>query len=246
MKDPEPLVAHAPRTAPPPVINPPLRSLITQDLGKKIEPDLPVPAYKPLHPSRQANLLWRYRSMLLERVQVPLPFEIICEIERKAGAIIGHPLYSGTLTTGGPKWDDGFYLDQHQNMMIHLNPNIKLTDTKKFVRNKTLMDSPYAAPKKQTLLEAIGQAEEKEKADLHEYTPRTKKRLYRKLLTHIPLIDIISPTALWDQTKNYKISKSHWVPQGVTLLLQDIPSEQVIETTLSTPTKKKIRRSSSL
>ncbi|KAG2203148.1 hypothetical protein INT47_004955 [Mucor saturninus] len=49
--------------------------------------------------------LWKYRSMLSDRVQLPLPFEIICERERKAGATVGHALYAGILLTGGPTLD---------------------------------------------------------------------------------------------------------------------------------------------
>lgn len=223
-------------------MNPALRSLITQHLGKKPEPELPIPAYKPLHPARKANLLWRYRSMLLDRVQVPLPFEILCELERKTGASPEHPLYSGNLVVGGPKWNDGFYLSQHQNMMIHLDPYFIMEEKGVMKRSLKLMDSPYATPKKPSLLEAIGE-EEIDKA-LYEYTPRQKKRLYKKLLVHVPLIDIISPLDLWNEKVKYKISTSYWVPQGITLLLEDVPSEEIIESTLSdTKKNKKIRRS---
>lgn len=218
-----------PRTAPPPLLCPPLHSLIKQHLGKKLEPELPVPAYKPLHPGRKANLLWKYRTMLLDRVQVPLPFEILCEIERKAGASIGHALYSGTLLTGGPKWDE-FYISTES--MAHLNPNIKLSSRSNLTRTlEKLMDSPYSTITKLSLVDNI----EKVKLPL-EYSSRQKTRLYRRLLTNIPLTNIISPLSLWNQP--CKITKSHWVPQGVTIILQDIPTEQVIETTLSTKKKK--------
>ncbi|CAO3647919.1 unnamed protein product [Mucor fragilis] len=69
INDPEPFVAHFPRTAPPPTLCPPLCSLITQHLCKKLKPELPIPPYKPLHPGRKANLLWRHRSMLPESVR---------------------------------------------------------------------------------------------------------------------------------------------------------------------------------
>lgn len=223
LKHPEPFVAHAPRTAPPPLLCPPLQSLIKQDLGKKIEPELPVPAYKPLHPGRKANLLWKHRSMLLDRVQLPLPYEIICEMERKAGATVGHALYSGTLVTGGPKWD--FYLST--DTMTHLNPTIRLPKRSTLKRNhQALMESPYA-----TITNKLSLVDHVEKVKLpFDYSPRQKTRLYRRLLTNIPFTDIISPMTLW--TQSCKISKSHWVPQGVTRILEDVPSEQVIKTTL--------------
>ncbi|KAI7873699.1 uncharacterized protein EV154DRAFT_607084 [Mucor mucedo] len=221
-KLPEPFVPHAPRTAPPPLLCPPLQALIKQDLGKKLEPELPIPAYKPLHPGRKANLLWKHRSMLLDRVQLPLPFEIICEIERKAGATVGHALYAGTLLTGGPTWD--FYLST--DTMTHLNPTIKLPKRSTLNRNhQTLMDSPYATITNISLVDHV----KKVKRPFN-FPTRTKSRLYRRLLTNIPFTNIISPTTLW--TQSCKILKSHWVPQGVTRILEDIPSEQVIKTTL--------------
>lgn len=222
LKQPEPFVPHVPRTAPPPLLCPPLQILIKQHLGKKVEPELPIPAYKPLHPGRKANLLWRYRSMLLEKVQLPLPFEIVCEIERKAGASVGHALYSGTLMTGGPKWD--FYISTES--MAHLNPTINLPKRSRLNRTHTrLMDSPYATITKPSLVDYVPEVKLP-----FELSSRQKARLYRRLLTDIPFTDIISPLSLWSQS--CKISKSNWVPQGVTTVLKDIPTEQVIKTTL--------------
>ncbi|KAI7875677.1 hypothetical protein K492DRAFT_182412 [Lichtheimia hyalospora FSU 10163] len=83
---PESLVPNVPHTAPPPPLCPPLAAIIRLSLGKNLEPELPKPEFKPLHPGRQANLLWRWRSDLLARVQLPLPLEIIRELEQKAGA----------------------------------------------------------------------------------------------------------------------------------------------------------------
>ncbi|KAI7873952.1 uncharacterized protein EV154DRAFT_401781, partial [Mucor mucedo] len=152
--------------------------------------------------------LWNYRSMLLDRVQLPLPFEIICERERKAGATVGHALYAGILLTGGPTRD--FYLTT--DTMTHLNPIIKLPKRSTLNRNhQTLMDSPYATITNISLVDHV----KKVKRPFN-FPTRTKSRLYQRLLTNIPF------------TQSYKISKSHWVPQGVTRILEDIPSEQVI------------------
>ncbi len=73
-----------------------------------------------------------------------------------------------------------------------------------------------------------------DKKELYQYTNRNQKRLYRKLLSVIPLTNIISPRSLWDTKTTHKITKSNWIPQKVTQLLQDIPSDQVIQSTLKT------------
>lgn len=222
---PVPFVAHVPRTAPPPVLCLPLVDLITQDLKKKIEPDLPEPVYKPLHPGRKANLLWKYRSTLLDRVQVPLPFEIVCELELKAGASTDHPLYAGNLLKGGPKWDE-FYVKQEN--MQHLNPTMEMPTRSTLHRRAKLMDSPYVM---KSIEKSLFNKEE-EKKDLYEYPRRAQRRLYKRLLFSVPFTNIITPTSLWKADKSHKITKSYWIPQRITQLLQDIPSEQVIENTL--------------
>lgn len=234
MKHPEPLVPHAPRTAPPPLLCPPLKSLITQHLGKKLEPELPEPAYKPLHVGRKANLLWKHRSMLLDRVQVPLPFEIVCELELKAGAARDHPLYAGTRMTGGPRWNE-FYLVQRD--LTHLNPALCIPKPKLNRVPVQLIESPYATTTTATLLRVEDMDTMR---PAFEYSERQKKRLYRRLFTHIPFTGIISPLEMW--TKSEQISKSGWVPQAVTKVLMDVPNDSVIEATLSRNTKKKIRR----
>lgn len=241
---PEPFVAHVPRTAPPPALCSPLCSLITRHLGKKLEPELPVPQYKPLHPGRKANLLWRHRSMLLDRVSVPLPFEIVCELEYKAGAPMTHPLTCSELVTGGPRWDD-FYsgLTKTVNMIQHLQPNIStiVQPISKIIRKQVLPKSPYEH-EHPSLLECLKPVASVTDRDPFRYTNRQIHRLYKKLLQQIPLIDVFSSDQLWIE-QDYQITKSQWVPQGVTKLLDDVPSEQVIQTTLLSTKKKHIRRS---
>ncbi|KAI8047460.1 hypothetical protein BDF21DRAFT_434140 [Thamnidium elegans] len=232
LKHPEPFVPHAPRTAPPPLLCPPLKSLIVQHLGKKLEPELPEPAYKPLHVGRKANLLWKHRSMLLDKVQVPLPFEIVCELELKAGAARDHPLYAGTRMTGGPRWNE-FYLVQRD--LTHLNPDLCITKSKLNRVPVQLIESPYATTTLSLVVDGTDQLR-----PAFEYSQRQKKRLYRRLFTDIPFTSIISPLELW--SKSEQISKSGWVPQAVTKVLMDIPNDSVIEATLSRNTKKKIRR----
>lgn len=233
---PEPFVAHAPRTAPPPKLCPPLKALILQHTGKKLEPELPVPQYKPLHVGRKANLLWRHRSMLLNRVQLPLPFEAICELEHKAGASTNHPLACSTLLKGGPKWHE-FYAPSLQ----HLRPDITIQPRSTFKRTLPLPDSPYNTIKPD-LLEYLGEKDSNKK-DSIEYTPREQRRLYRRLLVDIPIINLFSPADLWNEDVKYTITKSNWVPQGVTQILEDVPDQQVIQATLATHKKKKSKKS---
>ncbi|RUS15552.1 hypothetical protein BC937DRAFT_92313 [Endogone sp. FLAS-F59071] len=81
---PPPFISHIPHTAPPSPLSPPLKALILQHAGKKLEPVLPEPAFKPLHLGRKANLLWRHRTKILAAVLPPLPTELLYELERKA------------------------------------------------------------------------------------------------------------------------------------------------------------------
>lgn len=185
--------------------------------------------------------------MLLERVYVPLPFEIVCELEYKAGAPMTHPLTCSKLVTGGPRWDD-FYsgLTNVVNMIPHLQPTIT-NDGKPsspFVRKQMLPKSPYENQRPGSLLEYLEPAgvSEKDNTNLFRYTDRQIHRLYKKLLQQVPLINVIHSDQLWEQ-HNYTITKSQWVPQGVTKVLDDIPSSQVIKTTLLSTKKKHIRRS---
>ncbi|KAI8641492.1 hypothetical protein BD408DRAFT_418119 [Parasitella parasitica] len=243
LNNPKPLVPHIPHTAPPPALCPPLCSLITQHLGKKIEPDLPIPQYKPLHPGRQANLLWKHRSMLLDRVSVPLPFEIVCELEHKAGAPMTHPFACSNLVTGGPKWDD-FYssFTKTVNIIQHLQPDIsKLAHhTSKIIRKESLPKSPYENQHPPSLLQYLGSSAD-DSIDPFRYTNRQIHRMYKKLLQQIPLVNIVCSDKLWDP-QDYRVTKSQWVPKEVTKLLDDVPSEEVIRTTLLSTKKKHIRR----
>ncbi|KAI8092232.1 uncharacterized protein B0P05DRAFT_525362 [Gilbertella persicaria] len=225
---PTPLVPHVPRTAPPPPLCPALRVLVTHHLNKRLEPILPEPQFKPLHPGRKANLLWRYRSMLLSRIQLPLPFEILVEIESKAGASVTHPLAAAVRGTGGPIW--AFYQClKHDMVMSHLDPHVKLPPplSSQLRRTQPLTSSPYSThtplliePMEPLLKEPV------------EYDARKRKRLYRKLLRQIPLITKFEPNELWKQGMQYQVSASFWVPKAVNEILKDIPTQQVIDSTI--------------
>ncbi|KAI8371980.1 hypothetical protein EDC96DRAFT_477537 [Choanephora cucurbitarum] len=233
---PPPLVPHAPRTAPPPPLCPPLCALVLQDLNKPLVPQLPTPEFKPLHPGRQANLLWRHRSMLLQRIQPPLPFEIIVELESKAGATSDHPLSCAFQTKGGPRWHALYAHLTHaffDPTSHHLSPYAKLVPSSLFIRQQPLLDSPYSY-RKLSLVESL------EPKPLVPppipYTERQKRRLYQKLLAKIPLIDLIQD--VWQQKNDYTVSRSHWVPKATHQLLRDPIPSHVIQATLKKNKKK--------
>jgi hypothetical protein len=177
--------------------------------------------------------------MLLDRVSIPLPFEIICELEKKAGAPLQHPLACATLLTGGPLWNT-FYssLTNVIDMMPHLRPNVQLPRQSQLVRREPLPNSPYTTPKKPSLVEFI-EPDQDQRRSIVQYTSRQTRRLYRRLLQDVPLINRFTAYQLWDENVKYTVSKSQWVPKGVTFVLQDIPEEYVIESTLQSSSKKK-------
>ncbi|KAI9249040.1 hypothetical protein BY458DRAFT_43251 [Sporodiniella umbellata] len=230
-KMPEPLVAHVAHTAPPPALCSALCVLITQHLGKRTEPTLPEPAFKPLHPGRKANLLWKHRSMLLERVQVPLPFETVCALEQKAGAPAGHPLSLQMLARGGPPLE--FYA---LRQLLHLRPPVRAPQSK-FRRTRTLRDlvSPYEAQPQPSLLSYL-EPEPQRPIGLTAHTPvyneRQQKRLYRRLLDKVPCIDHVSGATLWQAEMKPSLTRSHWAVRSVHQLLPDVPEPEVIKATL--------------
>ncbi|KAI8379002.1 hypothetical protein BD560DRAFT_487884 [Blakeslea trispora] len=226
---PEPLVPHVPRTAPPPPLCPPLRALVLHDLNKALEPTLPEPEFKPLHPGRKANLLWQHRSMLLTRLRVPLPLEILIELESKAGAPLDHPLSCAYQLTGGPRWQALYGPVAHaffDPLSHHLSPHAASVPPSSYIRQQPLIDSPYSYQKRQTLVEWIEPTPPL--APPIPYTERQKRRLYQKLLANIPLIDQVTGQ-VWQEEKKYTVFKSNWVPRATHQLLKDPLPPHVIE-----------------
>ncbi|KAI8983729.1 hypothetical protein BDB01DRAFT_789884 [Pilobolus umbonatus] len=234
MKYPSPLVPRVPHTAPPPPLSPVLCAIILQETKKKIEPELPVPKYKPLHRGRQANLLWRHRSLLLNIVPVSLPYEIVCELEIKAGASPHHPLHLGTLMRGGPLWNQ-FYAPLNIDYIQHLSPNRIPLPRSTFTRT-LWAESPYKIIQKKDPLEYY--EDRVSMRERREYSEREKRRMYRRLLMEVPVTDQFTSESLWKSDK-WTITKSHWIPRAINQILQDVPDLSVIESTLPT---KKIRR----
>ncbi|KAI8364681.1 uncharacterized protein BYT42DRAFT_618834 [Radiomyces spectabilis] len=247
---PAPFVPHVPHTAPPPPLCGPLCALVKKGLEKPLEPQLPVPLFKPLHPGRKANLLWRWRSNLLSRVALPLPFEIVAELERKAGADPTHPLHVIHTMEGGPKWEDMYSGKETDPDLMHLYPSARLVPLSQVNRSRYLPPSPYQAPPSPyatlTMIRLLDPSFEHEhiKSSVRKILGRKQRRCYRKLLVHVPLIrPFPSATSLWDDQIEYKISKSRWIPAStLTLLSEDLlPDEKVMEDTLSLQKPKKKR-----
>ncbi|KAG9320762.1 hypothetical protein KVV02_005291 [Mortierella alpina] len=80
---PKPLHFNNPKTVPP-IYVPVVVSLIQSSSGKSVEPNLPVPLFKPLHGRREANLRWRYFTKQVGKLKAPLPGDIRKEMERKS------------------------------------------------------------------------------------------------------------------------------------------------------------------
>lgn len=217
---PEPLVPHVPHTAPPPPLCPPLAAIIRHTLGKKLEPDLPKPEFKPLHPGRQANLLWRWRSDLLARVQLPLPLQIIRELEQKAGA----PSNDTSTTGGGPLWDE-LYGDQTTHVdIMHLCPTTKLVPLSKVQRHPQPLPSSSSVYDTASMIRFVDPSFDPS-LDIHarrrRLNKRNKKRLYKRLLKEIPfLTPIPSASNLWDSSIKYSVGYSKWIPGSVVNVLQ--------------------------
>ncbi|CAO3594010.1 unnamed protein product [Absidia cylindrospora] len=229
MKTPLPLIPHIPHTAPPPPLCYPLQTIVTKQMNKRLDPELPVPLYKPLHRGRQANLLWRWRSMLIQQLEVPVPFEIVCELELRAGATTDHPCFSGTLLKGGPRWNDMYLHYEKDPDLAHLCPTTQLVPLSHLHRRIPLPRSPFSAPASMyatsTLLEmsplqSPSQNDDDDTRPYHQFTPRQVRRLYAGLLKTIPLISPIPQSiSLHDPTLKYSFSRSQWTIGSVTKIL---------------------------
>ena len=68
----------------PPRVSPPLHALLASHVNS-VEPILPEPKHKPLHPKRRANLLWRHHRRVMSQVLPPLPDNLLDELEQRAG-----------------------------------------------------------------------------------------------------------------------------------------------------------------
>ncbi|KAI8078634.1 uncharacterized protein BX664DRAFT_342348 [Halteromyces radiatus] len=221
-KKPAPLIPHIPHTAPPPPLCYPLQAIVTQHLKKQLEPQLPVPPFKPLHRGRQANLLWKWRSMLIQQMEIPLPFEIICELELKAGASMTHPCYSGMLNMGGPRWIDMYAGHENDPDLAHLCPIQQQTPLKKLETNRCipLPPSPYTKSPSIYATSTLIAMSPLSTISRYQYAPREMRRLYRRLLNKIPLISPLPDAmSLYDANIKYQVSQSQWATNTITHIL---------------------------
>ncbi|RUS25206.1 LOW QUALITY PROTEIN: hypothetical protein BC938DRAFT_472485 [Jimgerdemannia flammicorona] len=222
---PPPLVEHVRHTAPPPPLSPPLQALVLH-ANKKLQPVLPIPPHKPLHPGRTANLLWGHRTKILSAVNVPLPLELLRELEHKAtmkeglsapvpvpanedGAwvtlygILGHPAHTGRIANREllklePE------LPKPKLELSHLHPEAKSSliplRTSRF-RTWSIPPSPYAYPS-----EPPGEPVQPPQ----EYCLRQVRRMYARLLRDVP---VLTPAprmgTMLDKNVRYMVGESN-------------------------------------
>jgi hypothetical protein len=253
-KPPEPFYPHIPHTAPPPPLCAPLQILIKGLQNKKLEPELPESRYKPLHLGRKANLLWAWRSKLATKVQVPLPIEILNELELKATS----PSVTAHQTAdGGPPWELMYGARQRRYLgdgsdnyihLSHLNPNSSLEPKSKLRRSYQLPHSPYSnemstiSPFSVTsMLSLVTETPRSSKCEhalkpLMPVKPRQLRRYYQRLLAEIPcMTGLTMQNALWEKGQKHVLFTSTAATPAMRRMLteDEVPSLEVIEKVLS-------------
>ncbi|CAG8460180.1 7924_t:CDS:2 [Paraglomus brasilianum] len=156
---PAPLISRVPRTAPP-RIPPPLRALLASQV-KSIDPILPIPKHKPLHPRREANLRWRHFSKITKQVLPPLPQDVVRELEEKAGKNLGNAEVEERM-------NDRRELGEKEKK--YLDERRETEDVPRSPRDKVRNGEPYH----------VGRP----------HTPRSRliRRFYQKLLAQVPVM----------------------------------------------------------
>lgn len=200
------------------------------------------------------------------KTQVPLPLEILHELESKA-LLSTDP--SSLTTDGGPRWDlmygpkqRKYQIDGNDQFihLAHLDPNAKLLARSKFKRSNSLPMSPYSNPfsvispfSTTFMLDVLENG--KSSLDQHrniskpvELTapvrPRQLRRHYQRLFTKIPcMTGLTTREALWDQSQRHTILESLASNQLIRRVLKsdELPSQEVMEQSLLASSKK-IRR----
>ncbi|RIB11912.1 hypothetical protein C2G38_2145332 [Gigaspora rosea] len=177
---PKPIVRGFPRTTPP-RMSPPLQTLLSSQT-KNLYPTLPVPKHKPLYPSRKANLLWRHYSKIMKTVMPPVDNFTLDQLEKNAG--------KGTLTGKGVA---------NRNMLLR-NHNLDKQNNLKILKNTDAPKSPRDLVKEGPYCTARP----------HNPRPRFIRRLYQRLLTKIPIMEIGSEsTDLSNSSLNALKNKNH-------------------------------------
>ncbi|KAI7828995.1 hypothetical protein BC939DRAFT_442472 [Gamsiella multidivaricata] len=239
---PEPLHYHNPRTVPP-ILSPPVVSLIKSVTGKSVEPTLPEPLFKPLHGKREANLRWRFFTKQFGKITPPLPSEIRQEMEWKSRVGLPGSRKDSALTTGtlqsSTNWDTW-----EQRILDTIRAWNMNGEEQKEKRHETGRFHPSIGGKP---------------AKPNTLTPRLYRRMWQHLLDEVPVMDVHLKSLTSGSNKlpsvppsakpTFSVSKSPLSYQArstVNLKLQAVVnsfdriglSEQSAPTTTTTTTKK--------
>jgi hypothetical protein len=212
-----------------------------------------------LHLSRKANLLWAWRSKLLSKAQVPLPLEILHELEAKATI----PSSTTNFTVdGGPLWDLMYgprqrkyqreRSEQHIHL-AHLDPHAPLVPQRKLKRQLPLPMSPYSNPfstispfSTAFMLELIEGDDNRESEVVTKMTtdlkPRQIRRHYQRLLSEIPcMTGLTSREMLWDSNQKHILFTSFAAVDSTRRVLssEELPCQEVMEKSLVAAGKKR-------
>ncbi|KAF9999684.1 hypothetical protein BGZ80_002494 [Entomortierella chlamydospora] len=175
-KDPQPLHYNNPRTIPP-ILSPPVVSLIKDASGKSPEPILPEPLFKPLHGKREANLRWRFFTKQINKVTPPLPTEIRQEMERKSRVGLKNNEADGN-GGGGPLPShimEGNWIEWEQRILNTIrawNKNGKEQKEKSW-ETEIFHPSVGGKPARPNIL-----------------TPRLYRRIWQRLLDEVPVLEV--------------------------------------------------------
>lgn len=174
-EDPEPLFFKKQRTVPP-ILSPPVVSLIQGTTGKSVQPVLPQPLFKPLHGKREANLRWRFFTKQMGKVKPPLAGEIRQEIERKSR--IGLPRSSIR-----PSDDDNVETLERAQQLIEWEQQV-MTTIKAW--NKTGEEQRRNRWETGRFHPSIGG----KPAKSNTLTLRLYRRIWQQLLNEVPILDV--------------------------------------------------------
>ncbi|KAF9355622.1 hypothetical protein BGX26_006312 [Mortierella sp. AD094] len=189
-KDPQPLHFNNPRTVPP-ILSPPVVSLIRDVSGKSPEPVLPEPLFKPLHGKREANLRWRFFTKQINKVTPPLPTEIRQEMERKSRLGLKNNEADGGVGGGGPlpsHITEGNWIEWEQRILSTIRAWNKNGKERKEKGWETGIFHPSVGgkPARPNIL-----------------TPRLYRRIWQRLLDEVPVLEV-EVTASKADSKNNK------------------------------------------
>jgi hypothetical protein len=192
-EDPGPIFFNKQRTVPP-ILSPPLVSLIQGATGKNAQPVLPQPLFKPLHGKREANLRWRFFTKQMRKVKPPLAGEIRQEIERKSR--IGLPrdhlihIFGDDVETLERAQER---IEWEQQIMATIKAWNKIGEEQKEKRWDTGRFHPSIGGKP---------------AKCSTLTLRLYRRIWQQLLNEVPILDVKLTTASRSSVDdNIRISK---------------------------------------